>query len=472
MQQFILPARLNEADLVAAAPDKTGSAAQTYKPVAWHMHLQAAILFLMVATAPVLPRPNIAFLLLLAVLALADLFLLNRGARSASRTPYNLPLAGVTALLVAYLFINALWARETDTALGKAALVGLIAGSVYVIGLSFGRQSGSMLRAAEKAVAWGALIGIAFALFEYASDHLLRRSLFELWPAIRSESNAVSIFIREGGELVPLPPSEYGKAHANEVIQIYTDGLNRNLSLVLLYLWPILAIIVRRGEVIQSRTWFVLLLGMTALTVFISASQTAQIALVAGLGVYLLARALPDIVHWILVTAWCIALVFTLPLASAPYKAGLHEADWLFASAKDRIAIWSLTSELARKSPILGVGIRSTRHIGRDMRDAPETAATYAKPRRLGIHAHNHFLQTWFELGAVGAGLILAWGILLLWRMRALAGTLKPFAYAAFATASAIAMFGWGLWQTWLLTGFGATLALFQLSAREPGREK
>lgn len=447
-----------------AAHSKGKPAPQTYKQTAWHMNLQAAILFTMLFTAPIIPRVNLAFLVLLAILSLIDLFILNRETPSPNRRGIDFSLLAISGGFTAYLFLNTLWARDTGTALGKAALVALILGAIFLVGRAFSRQTGECLHRAAKAVIWGALIGLAIALFEYASGHLLRLTLFKIWPAIRSESNAITILIEKGGALIPLPAAEYNKAHANEVIMIHTDGLNRNLSLVLLYLWAVLSM---AWSVINHKRKQVMtgaVLVIAAATVLISASQTAQFALLGGLAVFVTARTLPKVAHWLLVACWCVALVFTLPIASAPYNAGLHKAEWLFPSAQDRIAIWSLTSELARQSPVLGVGIRSTRYIGREMRQAPEHRETYAKPRRLGIHAHNHFLQIWFELGAIGAAFVLALGLALLTYIRRLESAVRPFGYAAFATAALIAAFGWGLWQTWLLAGFGATVMLFQLA--------
>ena len=458
------PACQNVGSNVKAANSKSNPAPQTYRQTAWHMNLQSAILFMMLFTAPILPRINIAFLALLAILSLVDLFVLNRSAATKPMNRVELALPTIACGFVAYLFVNSFWARQVETALGKAALVGLIVGAVITIAGAFARQPEAILQKARNAAIWGALLGLLIALFEYASGHFLRVSLYEIWPSIRSESNAMTILIEKDGALSPLPSSEYSKAHENEVIMVHTDGLNRNLSLVLLYLWAMLAMAWNAFEKKTRLIFIAALFATAAASILFSASQTAQFALAGGLAIFTAARILPKIAHWTLVACWCVALIFTLPIASAPYNAGLHKADWLFPSARDRIAIWSLTSELARQSPILGVGIRSPRYIGREMRESPEHAASYAKPRRLGIHAHNHFLQIWFELGAVGATFVLALGLGLLARIRRLTGSVQPYAYATFGTAALIAAFGWGLWQTWLLAGFGAAIVLFQLA--------
>ena len=98
------------------------------------------------------------------------------------------------------------------------------------------------------------------------------------------------------------------------------------------------------------------------------------------------------------------------------------------------------------------------------MRESAEHGATYGKPRRLGIHAHNLYLQVWFELGAIGAALVLLLGVTLLRAVRTLARDVRPYAYAAFSTAALVAAFGWGLWQTWLLAGFGMAFILVILA--------
>ncbi len=92
-------------------------------------------------------------------------------------------------------------------------------------------------------------------------------------------------------------------------------------------------------------------------------------------------------------------------------------------------------------------------------------------PMRLGRHSHNHYLQIWYELGAVGAALFLLAGLVLLQKMRSMAQGIRPYAYASFVAACSIAAFGWGLWQTWLLAGYSLS-AIFLIFASEVAKRR
>jgi O-antigen ligase len=123
---------------------------------------------------------------------------------------------------------------------------------------------------------------------------------------------------------------------------------------------------------------------------------------------------------------------------------------------------------MVTKAPIFGTGIRATRFKSKDLiekRAAKREPGDSTLPARLGRHAHNHFLQIWYELGAVGAALFLALGLALLRLIKGLSGPVRPYAHAAFSAACVIAAFGWGLWQTWLLAGYALAIVLIGLAA-------
>ena len=52
-----------------------------------------------------------------------------------------------------------------------------------------------------------------------------------------------------------------------------------------------------------------------------------------------------------------------------------------------------------------------------------------------GIYPHNQWLELWIETGALGAAIGLAFALLVVHRIQLLAVPLRPFAYAAFASA-------------------------------------
>jgi O-antigen ligase len=94
-------------------------------------------------------------------------------------------------------------------------------------------------------------------------------------------------------------------------------------------------------------------------------------------------------------------------------------------------------------------------------------------PLRTGPHAHNVYLQTWYELGAIGAVLFMALGLGVLRSIAHVPTTLLPYALASFAAASIVGAFSWGMWQAWFMAGFGIaavlTVTSLELAARRTG---
>jgi O-antigen ligase len=59
------------------------------------------------------------------------------------------------------------------------------------------------------------------------------------------------------------------------------------------------------------------------------------------------------------------------------------------------------------------------------------------------------YLQTWYELGLVGATLLLIAGVLCLRAISALPNAAYPFALATFAVCAAELATSWEIWQRW-----------------------
>jgi O-antigen ligase len=86
--------------------------------------------------------------------------------------------------------------------------------------------------------------------------------------------------------------------------------------------------------------------------------------------------------------------------------------------------------------------------------------------RTLSIHSHCIYLQTWFELGAVGALLLTAFGLSVIAAIGRLAPRTQPYAYATFASSAAMAAVSYGMWQAWFITSFALTAVLCVLGTR------
>lgn len=362
--------------------------------------------------------------------------------------------AGEPALLVScafllYLFANASWSLEPVAAYGKAATV-LALFSIWFIAVRRLLQvDGSAVPRAAAALLIGSAAGASFLAFEVLSDQTLERLLYNAVPALRPESAKHVVTV--GGQV--------------EAIGAYR--LNRNLALLVLMMWSALAVLVNWLE-LPARKWLAFaLVALIGVAVAASEHETSQLAFAASLLVFALSRRSVRIVRRALAVLWCLGFVLVIPLSHFAYRtAELHNADWLPVTARARIIIWGYTADRIPKAPILGIGLRSTRVLDKRQLAVAEKPADHVVPPRPGRHAHNLFLQSWFELGAVGVVFLIAAGLLVLRGIARLAGPIQPYANALFAAFAVVATFAWGIWQSWLLAGYALTALYLLLAER------
>jgi len=170
-----------------------------------------------------------------------------------------------------------------------------------------------------------------------------------------------------------------------------------------------------------------------------------------------------------LAAVYCLAFVLAIPVDFAAYNANLQTAEWLPDSFRARLIIWEYTAERVFDHPWVGIGAASTPAL-REPRDQAEKPQGYVYPRNTGRHAHDMFLQTWYELGAVGAILIALAGAVVILRISLLPPKTQAFATAHFAVFMSIAAFAWGMWQTWLMFAVGLSVVYLRTatSAAQP----
>ncbi len=419
----------------------------------WHTVLQSAVMLLLFMV-PQMPRQDVWFPFFFGLISLFFFVFVERNIRSALEEHEDRWFTAALLGFCGYLFLNSLWSQLPAVALGKAVFVLCMVLLAPFVARAFALQSRTTMERTALCALVGAVIGSIITSVEFSTDHLIGRMLYASFPDIRPGDKTLDLFVMENGRLVQLPETEFRRYDGNVIVEIASSALNRIHSLRLLLLWPILflAIYYVRRRIGVAVAAFLALAA--AYTVFAGDSQTAQVALVLSAATFVAALVWANAVHWALLSAWCIAVVLAIPLSIAPYAAGLHKLKWISPSFRDRMIIWEFTSEQAIKSPIVGVGIRSTRVLAKEFKKTQAKDPDYIRPKRLGLHSHNNFVQVWFELGAIGAAFILAIGVGLLQTIRRLVPTVKPYAYATFVAACIVAAFGWGLWQTWLLAGY------------------
>lgn len=374
---------------------------------------------------------------------------LTHGDRLKSLFRFDLGLALFSAVAV-YLFINATWSLDPSRAFDKAAWFTLVVAMSYGACRALATWQRPRLQMAVTAFLVGLMAGGAIVLFEVATDRLLTISLYNTLPFTRPES-VKSLVVSDGA-----------------ILRIAAFELNRNVTVMLVMLWPALLCMTLRGGD-RAR-----LLGVAALflavlaAVLLSKHESSKVAIVSSVIVFAVALLWPVLTRRVMLAAWCLAFFLVVPLVTMAYKAEFHRVDWLHYSAKDRVVLWAYTAEQIPTAPIFGIGATSTRKMDLETRLKGINDKQEGKDFRLraGTHAHNVFLQTWYELGAVGVVLFLAAGSAVISYVGRLPRRTQAFVLAQLAAFFSILAFGWGMWQSWLmaLTGLAALYSTLAVS--------
>ncbi|HEX4893605.1 MAG TPA: hypothetical protein VFV47_09985, partial [Hyphomicrobiaceae bacterium] len=112
------------------------------------------------------------------------------------------------------------------------------------------------------------------------------------------------------------------------------------------------------------------------------------------------------------------------------------------------------TAQLVREAPLFGTGVASTKLLDQEAGPRAERPPDYTYALRTGRHSHNIFMQTWYELGAVGAVFMLVIGLAALALLGRLSTRIEAFAQASFVSAVIVGCFSWGMWQTWFMAAY------------------
>lgn len=404
-----------------------------------------ALFFLSPFVTSVVPRLTWLFIALIAIV------LCVRALRQGIAWRELIPLDAVSiaAILVAvYVSLNAIWAADRSGGFEKAALLwGLILLTIAA-GTAIATLDERQLRLAALGLAAGAALGAVYLLIEMLTDAAITRAAM----------NSISVLKPDNAKHVSLSHGYVRKISLSE--------LNQNATIVILSLWPalfVLALVANfpRRVVLLSAFFLV-----TALAILLSEHQSSQIALILSVAVFPFAWRWPKAAIRALAGVWCLGFALVLPLDFAAYKADLHMARWLPDSARARVILWEYTAERTLEHPWLGIGVDSTHALRKS--GALDKPKGFVFPRSSGEHAHNLFLQTWYELGLVGAILLALAGAALVLRMLRLPKEIQPFAAASFAAFLGIAGFAWSMWQTWFMCAIALLILYVCVVARAP----
>lgn len=342
----------------------------------------------------------------------------------------------------AWLAISALWAPYAAPALHIALTFGLymLCIAVWVRFLDTPDMSLARLRLAQALV-----LGFACVLplvgFEAVTSLAGRNALVNAIPALRPGQHHMSI-------------------DTAGVAWLHPYMLNRSLAAIMFLVWPVLLI----ANTVLPRFYrfgasFVLAL-VTALTVAAGHHASSRLALVASVTMFALASWRASFARRAALTVWTILALLVVPLAAAAYRAELYRIDALPYSSAHRILIWGYTANDVLRRPVTGVGAASTRFIEQVEKPVMLRTARHEFPVSVNVHAHNVYLQVWFELGAIGAILFWFAGLPVIAWIANASASVRPTLYAAWATAAAMASTSYSFTDPWFMASF-CLLAVF-----------
>lgn len=367
--------------------------------------------------------------------------------------PFRVQLGPVALYMTAFLLyalLSATWAEMPELALEKACVALLIAvGSMLVVSLVRTETRPNLLHMGE-GVCIGLVVGLLYLLIELLSDQSIKLWMYR------------TIGVGPGD----LNPPGFFEWRGDYLLSISKEDLTRNLAPAALFLWPAVMMIRGAWEKPWNMVAAVCLILLTALTVMISTHESSKLALVAGLGAFALSLLSLRWAGRFAIIAWVLACLAVVPAALLAHRLDLHNSSYLQNSARHRIIIWNFTAEKMLESPWIGIGANMTYVLGPEIEDQTPNLPGETLRRTLSIHSHSIYLQTWFELGLLGAALLTLVGLSILSAIRSLAPLLQPYAYATFGSAAAMAAASYGMWQVWFMAAFGLCTVLFWVGAR------
>ncbi len=297
------------------------------------------------------------------------------------------PVAFHFAGFLLFVLLSTTWAARPGIPLEKACVAMLVAGGAWIAAQLVRSETRPNLLHMGEGIWIGLLVGLLYLLVELLTDQSIKLWLFRAIGVGPDDLKPIIFFEWDG----------------NRLIEISRDDLSRNMTSAVLFLWPaILAV-----SATWAKSWRALgaafFAALAITVVMMSWHESSKLALLVGLVVFGLAKLSLPLVGRFSAIAWVVLCLAMPPAALIADRLDLHHAPWIQATARHRIIIWNYTAEKMLGAPLLGVGANMTYVLGPELEaDMPEHAEG-TLVETISIHSHNIYLQTWFELGLIGA---------------------------------------------------------------------
>lgn len=195
---------------------------------------------------------------------------------------------------------------------------------------------------------------------------------------------------------------------------------------------------------------------------FHSDSETAKLAIVAGLLVWVFCRLTPlrrsaPITSFVIVASLPLAPVLAFALREVVPQS-IYEALG-YGEHMIRSEIWWAFANLIDSRPLLGHGFESSFSALQTYPGVDENIAQLLHMR----HPHNFAIQVWYELGVVGVALFTGILVLVCRALRAIPFDQQPVALSMTVSIWTVAYVSHGAWQAWWWALVGIAALLFAI---------
>ncbi len=396
------------------------------------------IMAIAVVTALIAPRTTLAILILLVMLLYASVASVDVG--HASR--HMPPIVAAASIFAAYVLLSGIWAATPRTTVYIAAIgiVTLLVSWAATVGLAL--LSHERCQKLANAILIGLTIGLVFLMMEEFSDDWIKLLFLNNLPFV--QRNPKHMVLRDA-----------------EILNLASYLNNRSIALASFLMWPALGMLaaLRPGGVpwIWRGAAASAIVGLAMVTIVKSQHETSALAVALGAIVFLAARFRQRLGVALVGLGWLVAVTLVVPLANFAYdELRLQRSEHLPYSARARVVIWKYTASQVSNSPLIGVGAGATERLDNN-RASYEIAIGDPVALRTMRHAHNIYLQVWYELGVIGAALLLLLGASAIGAATRLRPSAQPYALASFATLAVMGATSWSLWQEWFMSAFALT---------------
>lgn len=340
---------------------------------------------------------------------------------------------------------SALWSLKPEASFTAGLNLTLVVVSIGTLAALLPRLPASVRVLVGGWTILGFLTGLLITLGDILSGHSLMAWLLQLFD-----------LTGQGGH------TWVRRTHGT-IVKIAPEFSNWNIAGANVLLWPVLLLM----SVVQGGRWWkaltiaciVLVAGMT----FSSVHETSVVALGVGGAMFIVARLSRRVAIATLILGFATATALAVPVLTHTHSTlRLHHAAWVPQTLQARFVIWNHTAENVRHAPLIGIGAHCTKYW-RLSAAIPRQKTDHWQIPTVDNHAHNFFLQIWFELGALGALVFGIAGIVSLRSLARMKAVAQPFAMATTAVGLTLCSATWNLWHLWLIAAFGIAVTLLAL---------